>query len=442
MIHQCPERPSSAQVALIDSGAAVNLIDGALVEELGIPTIPCVPSLRITAIDSQPIGGGSLTRQTKLLEFQDLLGGGCGRGPGIYEDFREVFSEERAACLPSHQAWDCTIDLLLNASPPRGRVYSLSLPETKAMEEYIKEVLAVGHIRPFTSLAADILGKWVIAYIDDILVYSTSLEEHVRHVREVLSRLQRHRLFVKPKKCEFHQSTMSFLGYVITRQGVEMDVTKVQAVTEWPSPSMVKELQRFLGFAIFYRRFIRNYSSVAGLLTSLLKGKPRRLAWIDQAQAAFQRLKERFTMAPIPHHPDPDLPFVVEVDASSSGLGAVLSQRHGKPGKLHPCAFYSRKLTATEANNDVGNRELLSIKAALEEWRHWLEGARHPFMVLTDHCNLEYLHGAKRLNSHQARWALLFTRFQFLVTYRPGFQELQGGRAIQAVRGLQRARAA
>ncbi|KAK3506488.1 hypothetical protein QTP70_002091 [Hemibagrus guttatus] len=148
----------------------------------------------------------------------------------------------------------------------------------------------------------NILGKWVIAYIDDILVYSTSVEEHVRHVREVLSRLQRHHLFVKPEKCEFHQTTMTFLGYVITRQGVEMDVTKVQAVTEWPSPTTVKKLQRFLGFANFYRRFIRNYSSVPGPLTSLLKGKPRRLAWMDQAQAAFQQLKDCFTTAPILRH--------------------------------------------------------------------------------------------------------------------------------------------
>ncbi|KAK3523589.1 hypothetical protein QTP70_002721 [Hemibagrus guttatus] len=136
---------------------------------------------------------------------------------------------------------------------------------------------------------------------------------------------------------------------------------------------------------------------------SPLPGKPRRLAWTDQAQAAFQRLKECFTTAPILRHPDPDLPFVVEVDASSSGLGAVLSQRHGEPGKLHPCTFYSRKLTTAEANYDVGNWELLSIKAALEEWRHWLEGARHPFMVLIDHCNLEYLRGTKRLNPRQAR---------------------------------------
>ncbi|KAK3518688.1 hypothetical protein QTP70_008569 [Hemibagrus guttatus] len=216
----------------------------------------------------------------------------------------------------------------------------------------------------------DLLGKWVTAYIDDILVYSASLEEHVLHVWEVLSRLQQHHLYVKLEKCEFHRSTMTFLGYVVSRQGVEMDEVKVRAVTDWSAPTTVRELQCFLGFDNFYRCFIRNYSSVAGPLTSLLRGKPKKLTWTDQARVAFQQLKDYFTSAPILRHPDPDLPFVVEVDPSSSGLGAVLSQRHGEPGKLHPCAFYSRKLTTAEANYDVGNRELLAIKAALEEWHH------------------------------------------------------------------------
>ncbi|KAK3572708.1 hypothetical protein QTP86_006000 [Hemibagrus guttatus] len=264
----------------------------------------------------------------------------------------------------------------------------------------------------------DLLGKGVIAYIDNILVYSASMEDHVRQVREELARLQRHHLYVKLEKCEFHRTTVTFLGYVISCQGVEMDMGKARAVTEWPAPATVRELQWFLGFTNFYRRFIRNYSSVAGPLTSLLRGKPKKLTWMNQARAAFQQLKTCFTAAPILRHPDPDRPFVVEVDASSSGLGAVLSQRHDDPGKLHPCAFYSQKLTAAEANYNVGNRELLVIKAALEEWRHWLEGARHPFQVLTNHRNLEYLHEAKRLNPRQARWALFFTCFLFTVSYR------------------------
>ncbi|KAK3517178.1 hypothetical protein QTP70_000771 [Hemibagrus guttatus] len=240
----------------------------------------------------------------------------------------------------------------------------------------------------------DLLGKGVIAYINDILVYSASMEDHIRQVQEVLARLQRHHLYVKLEKCEIYRTLVTFLGYVISHQGVEMDVGKVRVVIEWPSPATVRELQRFLGFANFYRRFIRNYSSVAGPLTSLLRGKPKRLTWTDKARAAIQQLKTCFTTAPILRHPDPDRSFVVEVDASSSGLGAVLSQKHGDPGSFTP--------------------------AALEEWHHWLEGARHLFQVLTDHRNLEYLHGAKCLNPRQARWALFFTRFLFTVSYRPG----------------------
>ncbi|KAK3548960.1 hypothetical protein QTP70_021657 [Hemibagrus guttatus] len=314
--------------ALLDSRAAVNLIDGALVERLGITTFPYVPSLRITVIDSQPIGEGYLKRQTELLEFRvglfhqerlpfyitsspdnpNQVLRPCRAShvrklsppppdhlPQAYAEFREVFSKERASHLPAHQPWDCAIDLLPNASPPRGQIYPLLLPESKAMEEYIETALAAGHIQPSTSPAAAGFFSW------------------------------RHHLYVKLEKCEFHRTTATFLGYVISQRGVEMDMVKVRAVTDWPAPTTVRELQRFLGFVNFYRRFIRNYSSVAGPLTSLLRGKPKRLAWTDQARAAFQQLKESFTSASILRYPDPDLPFVVEVDASSNGFGAVLS---------------------------------------------------------------------------------------------------------------------
>lgn len=150
------------------------------------------------------------------------------------------------------------------------------------------------------------------------------------------------------EKCEFHVTQTTFLGYHISHKGVKMDTVKVQAVTEWPQPTTVKELQRFLGFAYFYRRFIRNYSTVASPLTSLLKGKLNKLRWTEEANRSFISLKEKFTSAPVLKHPDPSLPFIVEVDASDCGIRAVLSQRHGQPGKLHPCAFFSRKLTSAE----------------------------------------------------------------------------------------------
>ncbi len=266
----------------------------------------------------------------------------------------------------------------------------------------------------------DMLHRTVIIYIDDILIYSDTLKDHVQHVQAVLQRLIQHQLYAKIEKCDFHQTTTTFLGYVISPEGVAMDESKVKAVLDWPQPTSLKALQRFLGFANFYRRFIRDFSTVAGPLTSLVRKSTSRLPWNEGATHAFNQLKQRFTTAPILHHPNPELPFIVEVDASNTGLGAILSQRLGSPPKLYPCAYYSRKLNAAERNYDVGDRELLAMKAAFEEWRHWLEGASHPFTVLTDHKNLEYLRTAKRLNPRQARWSLFFTRFQFTVTYHPG----------------------
>ncbi|KAL0195242.1 hypothetical protein M9458_008814 [Cirrhinus mrigala] len=268
----------------------------------------------------------------------------------------------------------------------------------------------------------DMLHRWVIVYIDDILIYSNSYDEHVRHVRAVLQRLIKHQLYAKEEKCESHLDKISFLGYVISSERVAMDEKKVNAVLNWPRPTTLKELQCFLGFSNFYRRFIHQFSSVAAPLTAMVKKGASRLTWTQPALQAFNDLRLRFSTAPILHHPDPDKPFVVEVDASSTGVGAVLSQRQGDPPKLFPCAYFSHKLSSAEKNYDVGNRELLAIKLALEEWRHWLEGVKHPFTVLTDHKNLEYLRTAKLLNHRQARWSLFFTRFNFLVTYRPGSQ--------------------
>ncbi len=144
----------------------------------------------------------------------------------------------------------------------------------------------------------DMLDRWVIVYIDDILIYSDTQEEHVRHVRSVLKRLLQHQLYVKAEKCEFHQTNTSFLGYIISQDGVSMDDKKVQAVLDWPQPQTVKELQCFLGFANYYRRFIRNFSSIASPLTAITKRNTPRLVWPSEALQSFKELKARFTSAP------------------------------------------------------------------------------------------------------------------------------------------------
>lgn len=237
----------------------------------------------------------------------------------------------------------------------------------------------------------------IIVDIDDIVIYSDTLEKHVEQVQAVLQHLIKHQLYTKVEKCKFHQTSTSFLGYIISSEGVAMDEGKVQAVLSRSQSTRVKELQQFLGFANFYWRFIRNFSTVAVPLTSMTKRGNAKLCWSADAIQAFEELMNRFTSAPILHHLDPNVPFVV--DSSNTSIGAI------------------HNLIPAECNYDMGNRELLAMKAAFEQWRHWLEGAKHLFLVLTDHCNLENLHTAKRLNPRQARWALSFTRFNFSITY-------------------------
>uniref|UniRef100_A0A8C5LUM7 Gypsy retrotransposon integrase-like protein 1 n=1 Tax=Leptobrachium leishanense TaxID=445787 RepID=A0A8C5LUM7_9ANUR len=198
-----------------------------------------------------------------------------------------------------------------------------------------------------------------------------------------------------------------------------MDKTKTKAIEEWPIPANRKGVQCFLGFCNFYRKFIRNFSSIVKPLNELTRITIP-FSWNSQAQKAFEKLKEHFVTAPILSLPDPSTPYSIEVDASNYAIGAVLSQKVGDKQILHPVAYFSRTLTAPERNYDVGDRELLAIKMSLEEWRHLLEGSEFPITIFTDHKNLEYLQKAKRLKPRQARWALFFCRFNLHITHRPG----------------------
>lgn len=270
----------------------------------------------------------------------------------------------------------------------------------------------------------DFLNQFVFVYLDDILIYSKNLQQHIQHVRTVLQRLLENKLYVKAEKYDFHAASITFLGLIFERGQVRTDPDKVKAVSDWPTPENRKQLQCFLGFANFYRRFIKDFSRVAAPLTRLTSTL-RSFSWDGKAEEAFCKLKNLFSNSPVLIHPDPHKQFMVEVDASDSGVGAVLSQRSQDDQRLHPCAFFSRRLSSAESNYDVGNRELLAIKMALEDWHHWLEGAELPFIIWTDHKNLTYLQQARRLNSRQARWSLFFARFNFSITYRPGSRNIK-----------------
>ncbi|KAI2644950.1 Transposon Ty3-I Gag-Pol polyprotein [Labeo rohita] len=462
--------------ALIDSGSAGNFISGTLCRQLKLRTFATSTKYQIHSITGELLSRKQVQRQcdfillqlgllhkeqTQLLVLESatvdiilgrpwlvkhnpIISWGTGEVLRWGEDCNlDCFPDlpqpvkksiPRASQLPPHRPWDCAIDLVPKASLPKGRIYPLSLPES---QEYIRPstspaassfffvskkdgglrpcidyrvlnhhtikiryllplvpaaleqlrsaviftkldlrsaynlirirkgdewktafVTPTGHyeyqVMPYGLVNApsvfqnfihevlrEFLHHFVIVYIDDILIYPNSEAEHPHHIAEVLQRLREHQLYLKAEKCSFHQKSVQFLGYIIDHHGVRMDEGKVVAVVAWPKPNSIKELQRFLGFANFYLRFIK--------------------------------------------------------------------------GKLSPA----------ERNYDIGNRELLAIKLALEEWRHWLEGANHPFQVITDHKNLQYLRDAKRLCPRQARWALFFTRFNFSISYRPGSKNIR-----------------
>ncbi|MBW0508719.1 hypothetical protein O181_048434 [Austropuccinia psidii MF-1] len=232
------------------------------------------------------------------------------------------------------------------------------------------------------------------------MVFSSSGEEHVKHVASVLQRLRDNNLFSKASKCVFHASSVEYLGYVVSSDGLKMDSFKVQKILNWPQPKNIKALQSFLGIANFYCRFVKNYSKKITALTYLLK-KDSPFIFNEEALSQFQLLKEAFTTAPILSHLNPSLPTIVETDASDYALGAVLSQVNDS-GK-HPIAFDSCKLLPAELNYEIHDKELLGIVWALKRWRAFLLSLSNSFEVLTDHSSLQYFMSSKVLTHCQAR---------------------------------------
>ena len=264
----------------------------------------------------------------------------------------------------------------------------------------------------------DFLDIFCVVYLDDILIFSRSQAEHDIHVAKVLDRLREALLCANPTKCEFDKSEVEYLGYIIGADGIRMNPKKLETITSWPIPTNVKEVQSFLGFANFYRRFINGYSRLTLPLTNLTH-KSAVFDFSGPPLAAFETLKQKFIAAPILCHFDPSSPTTVSTDASDFALSAVVQQPDNH-GNLHPVAFYSRKLTPAEINYEIHDKELLAIVAAFREFRAWLLGASHPILVVTDHNNLKYFMSSQILNRRQARWAMFLSDFDFRLTWGPG----------------------
>ncbi|QRW03187.1 Retrotransposable element Tf2 protein [Ceratobasidium sp. AG-Ba] len=264
----------------------------------------------------------------------------------------------------------------------------------------------------------DILDVYVIIYLDDILVFSKNKEDHEKHVREVLSRLQKHHLYCNLAKCFFSVEEIDYLGLIVSPEGIRVDPAKVVKAIDWSVPSKVVQVQEFVGFCNFYRTFIRDYSHIAAPLFNLTR-KNHPWEWTDECATAFERLKEALRSAPVLIIPDISKQFFLECDASDFATGAILSQ-FSEDNQLHPVAFLSKAMTPAERNYDIYHKELLAIVKALKEWRHLLEGTALPVQIITDHKNLEPFKATKDLRGRLARWAGFLSEFNFQLKYRPG----------------------
>ncbi|CEL61535.1 Retrotransposable element Tf2 155 kDa protein type 1 OS=Schizosaccharomyces pombe (strain 972 / ATCC 24843) GN=Tf2-1 PE=4 SV=1 [Rhizoctonia solani AG-1 IB] len=251
--------------------------------------------------------------------------------------------------------------------------------------------------RFMNNLFRNLLDITMVVYLDDILIFSKDPAEHSNHVREVLQRLARNQLFCKLLKCHFHVTTVEYLGIWISPLGFSMDEKKVEAVTSWPTPKSVKQVQPFLGF------------------------KDKSWKWGEPEDKSFQELKRRVTNWPVLAHSNPDKPYFLETDALGVAMGAILSQRTND-GRLHPIAYMLKSFNNAEQNYDTHDKELLAIIKALEEWRIFLEGTPQPITVFTDHRNLEYWQKTRSFNRRHARWQLYLADFNFEIHFRPGKQ--------------------
>ena len=258
---------------------------------------------------------------------------------------------------------------------------------------------------------------WKIAliYLDDVLVYSRTFDDHLHRLRLVFDRFRAAGLKLKPKKCFFGRKKVKFLGHVVSEEGVRPDPAKIQAIKEYPVPTRVKDVRAFLGLANYYRKFVKDFAKIACPLNDLTK-KAVKFYWSAECQVAFDTLKEALTQAPILAYPDFQLPFHLYVDASDDALGMVLGQIQN--GKEVAISYAGRKLLAAERNYSVTEREALAVVAGVKYFQPYVYGKK--FIVYTDHNAVRWLMNIKEPTGRLARWALLLQQYDFEIVHRAG----------------------
>nr|GEU80087.1 putative reverse transcriptase domain-containing protein [Tanacetum cinerariifolium] len=255
------------------------------------------------------------------------------------------------------------------------------------------------------------LDKFLIVFIDDILIYSKNKEEHEEHLKTILELLKKEQLYTKFSKCDFWLESVQFLGHVIDGEGIYVDPAKIEAIKNWATPTTPTEVRQFLGLAGYYQRFIEGFSLISKPLTKLTQ-KNKKFEWETEAEEAFQTLKQKLCCAPILALPEGSKDLVVYCDASLRGFGAVLMQRE------KVIAYASRQLRTHKENYTTHDLELGAVVFALRLWRHYFYGTK--CVVYTDHKSLQYILDKKELNTRQCRWIKLLSDYNCEIRYHPG----------------------
>ena len=267
-------------------------------------------------------------------------------------------------------------------------------------------------MRLMNEVLKEFIGKFVIVYLDDILIYSQSKEEHLRHLKYVLQKLHQEKLLVNMKKCTFMKKELVYLGFVVSDEGLKMDPEKVKEITEWPTPRNVFEVRSFHGLASFYRKFIRNFSKINAPIIDTIKKDNQPFRWTVEAERNFQLLKKKVTEKPVLVFPDFNKPFQVKCDASGEAIGVVLSQDD------RPVAYFSEKLNDTKRKYSTYDKEFYAIVQALKKWRHYL--MTKEFVLYSDNHALQFIMQQPKLNQKHAKWVEYLQSFNFVLKHISG----------------------
>ncbi|GBG92109.1 hypothetical protein CBR_g54409 [Chara braunii] len=259
------------------------------------------------------------------------------------------------------------------------------------------------------------LDKFMVVYLDDILVFIKTAREHAEHLALVLQSLRNSQYKINREKSSFGVPSVIYLGNVISRDGLAPEAAKIAAIQEWPQPQTVRDVRSFMGLASYYRKFVRNFSAVAAPLTNLTK-KDTPFLWSLHCQLAFTRLKKALTRAPVLKLPDPTLPFILTTYASQYGIGAVLQQDDGNG--LRPVEFMSKKIKTQKLQDSTYEKELYALVCALKHWKHFLLG-RH-FKIFSDHSTLQWMKSQGELNDKLARYIQFIDMFDFELKHKKG----------------------